>query len=684
VLDQRSTILAAMTAQAAAALLLCVLVFGYYLYYRKSYLRHWAFNWLALFVYQIASPAALFLAKDYEAVHPVRILLTVVSMIAVYLQPAYLLFGSWEVSTQRPVRARTRTRILWACAATGVLLTLPYLAGGRDAAVERYFVRFGLKTFVAAGAFLAAAWLISRGRSHRKGPGFIVVSLGFFLFGIQQAHYFVNSILWTFYSVNPPYSTYMGFIDFVLLCFIGIGMVTCLLEDEREALVLASEQIEHLAYHDSLTGLPNRAMFLDRLIIALSRAERRHQKIGVLFIDLDRFKEINDSLGHTVGDQLLKLVAERLRTTTRETDSLARFGGDEFTLMLDDLSDMDDGTHVAQKIIESLRVPFHVGEHELFVSGSVGLSFYPDDGGDADTLVRNADTAMYRAKEQGRDSYQLYAPAMNVRALERLALEQMLRKAITNGEFVLHYQPLIHIERDHKVFGVEALVRWNNPELGLVAPSHFIAAAENSGLIIPIGAWVLKEACQQAAAWTRSLGVRLIVSVNLSARQFQQPTLIDEVREALAESDLDPRQLELEITESSAMQNAENTARTLRALKRIGVRISMDDFGTGYSSLSYLKRFPIDTLKLDQSFVRDIVTDSDDGAIATAVLAMGHSLSLEVIAEGVEKEDQLQYLRERGCRRFQGFLFSAPLPPEEIGAFVGRRIARASKIGSMQ
>jgi diguanylate cyclase (GGDEF)-like protein len=659
-------------AQASAALLLAVLVLGYFHYYRKSYLRHWALNWIALLVYYVASPAALMLAGDYEAAHPSRVVLTIVSMVAAYLQPAYLLFGSWEVSKQRPVRARTRKRILWLCGIVGVLVSLPYMTAGRDAGIERFFVRFGLKTAVAAAAFIAAAWLISRGRSHREGPGFIVVALGFLFFGVQQAHYFVNATLWAGLRYQVPYNDYMGFVDVVLLCFIGIGMVTCLLEDEREALVHASEQIEHLAYHDSLTGLPNRALFIDRLIIGLSRAERKHSRIVVLFIDLDRFKEINDSLGHTIGDHLLKLVAERLRTTTRETDSLARFGGDEFTLMLEDVGDVDDATRVAQKIIEALRVPFQVHEQELFVSGSVGLSIFPDDGGDADTLVRNADTAMYRAKEQGRDGYQLYAPAMNVRALERLALEQMLRKALSNHELTIHYQPLIHVEGGDTVFGVEALLRWNHPSLGLVAPAHFISAAENSGLIIPIGAWVLKEACLQAMAWTRSLGMPLIVSVNLSARQFQQPTLVDEVKEALAASELVPSQLELEITESSAMQNAENTVRTLRELKRIGVRISMDDFGTGYSSLSYLKRFPIDTLKLDQSFVRDIVTDSDDGAIATAVLAMGRSLSLEVIAEGVEKEDQLDFLHARGCRRFQGFLFSAPLPPGEILAFIRR------------
>ncbi len=674
-MDQRAAILATTVAQASAALLLTLLVFGYYVYYRKQYLRHWAFSWLSMLVFYSAVPAALFLARSYDATHPSRVLLAMLAGAAAYLQPAYLFLGSWEIAKQRPIRVRTRNRILIGCVVIGVLLTLPYMTSGSGVAYLRYLLRYGVKAIVAGLVFLLAAVLIIRGRSHRDGPGFLLVGSGFFLFGLQQFHYFARTFLVDRSNVTPSYISYMGFVDFGLLCFIGIGMVTCLLEDEREALKFASEQIEHLAYHDSLTGLPNRALFYDRLIMAVSRSGRKQQKTAVLFIDLDQFKEINDSLGHTVGDQLLKLVAERIKTSTRETDSLARFGGDEFTLMLDEIEDTEDATLVAQKIIESLRVPFTVRDHELFVSGSVGISFYPDDGVDADTLVRNADTAMYRAKDHGRDSYQLYAPAMNVRALERLALEQTLRKALSNDELTLYYQPLVRTEEGEVVFGVEALLRWNHPDLGMVSPAHFIAAAENSGLIVPIGEWVLSKATHQAMDWTDSLGYPLSVSVNLSARQFQQPNLLDQVRSALDESGLPAAQLELEITESSAMQNADNTVRTLRELKKLGVRISMDDFGTGYSSLSYLKRFPIDTLKLDQAFVCDIGTDDDDGSIATAVLAMGRSLDLDVIAEGVEKETQLRFLQERACTRFQGYYFSVPLPPDELTPFIRKSLS---------
>jgi diguanylate cyclase (GGDEF)-like protein len=432
-----------------------------------------------------------------------------------------------------------------------------------------------------------------------------------------------------------------------------------------------------MAYHDALTGLPNRPLFVDRLIVALAQANRLEQKLAVFFLDLDRFKDINDSLGHSAGDSLLKAVAERVRTCVREGDTVARFGGDEYTLLIPRMERVEDAAKIAEKIIETLKIPFVINGQELFVTTSIGISVFPHDGVDPETLVRNADTAMYRAKEQGRDTYQLYAPAMNARALERLALENMLRRALRQKELTLHYQPLIDLATG-SITGVEALVRWRHPELGLLLPAHFVSTAELSGLIIPMGDWVLRTACRQTVAWNKRLGMELTVAVNLSARQFLQPDLTSQVRKALQETGLAPELLELEITESNAMQNAENTIRTLRELKAEGVRISMDDFGTGYSSLNYLKRFPIDTLKLDQSFVRDIATDATDAAIASAVIAMAHSLDLRVIAEGVETAEQLAFLRERGCDTIQGFYFSAPFAAEELEPFVNRTASLAA------
>jgi diguanylate cyclase (GGDEF)-like protein len=412
--------------------------------------------------------------------------------------------------------------------------------------------------------------------------------------------------------------------------------------------------------------------------VALAQADRANQKLAVLFLDLDRFKDINDSLGHSIGDTLLKAVADRIRRCVREGDTVARFGGDEFTLLVPNIENVEDAAKVAQKVTETLKIPFLIADRELFVTTSIGISLFPADGLDPETLVRNADTAMYRAKEAGRDNYQLYAPAMNARALERLALENMLRKALIQEELVLHYQPLIDLKKN-SVIGVEALIRWQHPELGLLSPAHFISVAELSGLIIPIGQWVLKTACRQIKTWQKRLDQNISISVNLSARQFQQSDLVDEIRAALHETGINPSALELEITESNAMQNAENTIYILRELKALGVRIAMDDFGTGYSSLNYLKRFPIDTLKLDKMFVKDIETDTSDAAIVSAVISMAHSLKLKVVAEGVETEQQLAFLQEQKCDRIQGYLFSAPLSADELEAYL---IERRSMTGT--
>ena len=431
----------------------------------------------------------------------------------------------------------------------------------------------------------------------------------------------------------------------------------------------AEEQVKHLAFHDPLTNLPNRLLFNDRLTLAVAQAHRHNQRLAVLFLDLDRFKTINDSLGHSVGDELLRQVAERIQEHVREGDTVARLGGDEFTLLVPGITAEEDAAKIARKICEAIHDPFWIDGRELFVTTSVGVSVYPSDGHDSETLIRNADSAMYRAKEQGRDNYQLYTPAMNAKAVERLSLESRLRQAIANDELELHFQPFIDL-RTAELLGAEALVRWRHPELGLIPPMDFIPIAELSGLIVPIGEWVLRTACAEARKWHAKGFQGLTVSVNLSSRQFQQSDLVSQVTHALDETGLEPDKLDLEITESNAMQNAEHSINTLWGLKKQGVRISMDDFGTGYSSLNYLKRFPIDRIKLDQSFVRDLPTDKDDAAIAMAVIAMGRSLELAVIAEGVETEEQLAFLKGHDCDQLQGFLLSKPLTPEAFDRFL--------------
>ncbi|MEA2336767.1 MAG: hypothetical protein QOE82_774 [Thermoanaerobaculia bacterium] len=421
------------------------------------------------------------------------------------------------------------------------------------------------------------------------------------------------------------------------------------------------EQIEYQAYHDALTGLPNRRLFRDRLTVALAHARRLKNPLAVMFLDLDRFKVVNDTLGHSTGDELLKAIAARLQASLREEDSIARMGGDEFTVLLADLKTPDDAAKIAQKVLDTVALPLQIDGTELFITTSIGIALFPSDGDTAELLLANADHAMYRAKDAGRNSYQLFTPAMNSRALERLSLENDLRHALDRGELQLYYQPQINIASG-RVTGVEALLRWNRPGFGLVAPKDFIPIAEETRLIVPIGEWVLREACRQAKEWQGDRAEGLRMAVNLSPRQFQHSDLPQLIASALERSGLAPGNLELEITESLAMQNTSRTISTLHRLRDMGVQIAIDDFGTGHSSLNYLRSFPIDSVKIDQEFVQEIEGSAPDRAIVSAVIGMARGLRLRVTAEGVETDRQLAFLREQGCEEVQGFLFGEPVP----------------------
>ncbi|HEX2122213.1 MAG TPA: EAL domain-containing protein [Thermoanaerobaculia bacterium] len=423
----------------------------------------------------------------------------------------------------------------------------------------------------------------------------------------------------------------------------------------------AEEQIEYQAYHDALTGLPNRSLFRDRLTVALAHAKRQQAPLAVMFLDLDRFKFVNDTLGHSFGDELLRALSARLRAVVREGDTIARMGGDEFTILLTDLKRPDDAAMVAQKLLDTISHPVHLDGQELYISTSIGIALYPSDGDTAEMLLQNADGAMYRAKEAGRNSYQLCTPAMNTRAAERLSVETALRRALERDELVLHFQPQVRVDTE-AIAGMEALLRWRRPGHGLVPPATFIGVAEETRLIVPIGEWVLRKALRQAVEWQRGPYPSLRISVNLSPRQFQHADLCRVVSAALDDSGLDPRFLELEITESTAMINTERTIATFAGLRDLGVRIAIDDFGTGHSSLSYLRRFPLDRVKIDQEFVHAIETSRSNRAIVSAVVAMAHGLDLSVTAEGVETHEQLRFLREQGCEEVQGFLFGRPAP----------------------
>ena len=435
----------------------------------------------------------------------------------------------------------------------------------------------------------------------------------------------------------------------------------------------AQERIEFLAHHDPLTGLPNRLLLRDRVAQALAQALRMQNRVALMFLDLDRFKTINDSLGHPVGDALLKEVVERLRTCVRDTDTICRQGGDEFIILLNDVRDSEAVSRIAEKIHLRMTEPVLVGKHQLSTSFSIGIALGPDDASDFDTLLQKADTAMYHAKEAGRNSHRFFTEQMNRQVVEHLTLENKLRRALDNREFVLYYQPQIDLA-EGRIVGVEALIRWNSPEDGLVSPGRFIPVAEASGLIAPIGAWVLREACRQARAWQDAGLPPFVVAVNLSAMQFKRPDLINTVINALVLADLDSQWLELELTESILIQDAESTVDSVRRLKALGVKLSVDDFGTGYSSLAYLKRFAVDKLKIDQSFVRDLGHDPEDSAIVRAIVQMAHSMKLTTIAEGVETQELADLLRLFHCDEAQGFWLAKPLPADELEAFVRARM----------
>lgn len=427
----------------------------------------------------------------------------------------------------------------------------------------------------------------------------------------------------------------------------------------------AQERLNYLAYHDELTGLPNRSLYNDRLSQAIIEARRQGRYVGVMLLDIDHFKMVNDTMGHDAGDELLRDIGKRLAVCLRESDTVSRFGGDEFGLVLADMADPRDAIFVAQKMLDSFAPPFFVGGRELFVGPSFGITIYPVDSDDPDGLVKNADSAMYHAKAQGRNNFQFYSAELTARAQSRLDMETSLRRALERREFLLHYQPKFSLETG-EMTGVEALIRWQHPALGMVSPRDFIGIAEESGLILPIGEWVLLAACQQVKGWHDEGFAQVKLAVNLSTKQFRQSRLKETLAVVLAETGFDPRNLEFEITESVLMENTTAVSEVLAELKAMGISISVDDFGTGYSSLSYLKRFPIDALKIDRSFVRDIPADHDDAAIVRAIIAMSRSLRMKVIAEGVETDEQQQFLRAEGCDEIQGYLSGRPVPPEEF------------------
>ncbi len=442
------------------------------------------------------------------------------------------------------------------------------------------------------------------------------------------------------------------------------GVISDVTERTKE-----KERFNQLVYYDALTNLPNRELFVDRLDQAIQSARRKKESGAVLALDLDHFKRINDTLGHPIGDQLIKAVSVRLLKILFDSDTVTRISGGAFIILLPRVAKTEDAENVANKLLTAFKAPFLINEHELFTSCSIGIALFPNDGETSDILIKNADAAMHISKERGKDRFQLFSSSIANNSFERLVLENSLRRALERNEFRLYYQPQLEL-RTGKTIGAEALIRWQHPDLGFIPPMEFIPIAEETGLIHPIGEWVLKTACAQKKLWDDQGFKPFRISVNLSARQFHYANLVDMVGDTIRKSGIDPKDLDLELTESTIMDRLEETTQTLRRLKNMGTRISIDDFGTGYSSLMYLKTFPIDTIKIDKSFVNDVTTDPDDQAITQAIISMAHSLKLDVVAEGVETKEQLEILRSQSCDIIQGYLFSKPIPTENIAPFL--------------
>jgi diguanylate cyclase (GGDEF)-like protein len=655
--------------------------------YQQTYLRLWALSWLALALRSSLLGVDLLLAERFEVAHPIRVVLAGLALTAGLYQALLLLAGTFEVVRDRPVSRRVLT--VWLVLLGAASLTLAPLLATLNAAPQRLFARSGIPALVIGLAFVVAAFGLQQIRRAQRPTGSRLVIVGLATYGIHQLHTLGVATLQWMIDKEVSYAFFLGFLDVLAQFLVGLGMVVWFLEGEREEVLRASKQVEHLAYHDPLTGLPNRELFLARLRRVLARSQEQtvslRKPLAVLFLDLDRFKVLNDTLGHDYGDELLIQAARRLQNGVRAGDTVSRLGGDEFTLLLPDLESTAEAGEMAEMLREELHQPYLLHGHEIFVTTSMGASVYPGDGEDAETLLKNADMAMYQAKEKGPGNFQGYSPLMGARALERLSLESDLRRAMDNGEFALYYQPVLDVATG-AIGGVEALIRWQHPWRGLVGPDDFLDLVEIIGLSDALDMWVMETACRQLKEWQDGGLTQLRVAVNLSARPFHQRDLVDRVERVLRQTGLSPQSLELEITETLAMQRAEVTLSVLERLKTLGVRVSIDDFGVGYSSLSYLRTFPIDTVKIDRSFVRDLTVDPSDAAIAAAVIAMAHSLNLEVVAEGVEGEEQLRFLEDHGCDRIQGYLLSPPKPAEECLARIlehREEVARSRSLGSL-
>ena len=670
---------ASLLVQAGAALIIACVFVGLQRRYWRPFLRHWTRSWLALAAYTAFSALARIVLVGRTIEFWPHAAISVMAGIAGCLQLAWLLLGTFELTTGKSLPKETVRRIVIGTVLFGALLPALLWWDASNGELV-YQLRVTSRRVLVALAALVAARAISRAPRIARAIGRRTVTLAFFGIAAHQVHFLALSTDRDIRILNPLWLASLALVDVVLYFGLAMGLVIWLLEEERQATMDAAAKIEKIAYHDALTGLPNRQLFLNQMGMALHRARRTNSIVAVLFLDLDRFKVINDSLGHAAGDLLLQTVAERIRSAVRGEDSVTRLGGDEFAVLCTDVGTPDDAVLVAERIIAAVKRPIHLDGQEVFVTTSLGISLYPADATQPEGLLKSADAAMYRAKAQGRDIVERYIPELGAAALEQLGLESHLQRALENDQLRVAYQPIVD-SGTARITGVEALLRWNHPERGLLLPSEFIGLAEATGAIVPMGEWVMREACRQVQQWRERGQPQLRAAVNLSVRQLRQADLVSRVQQVLDETGLPADKLEIEITESIAMRSSGRAVDNLRALKAKGVRISIDDLGTGYSSLSALRLFPIDSLKIDRSFVQGVPHNTDDSAIAAAVIALGQTLGVNVIAEGIERPEQLAFFTAHRCGEWQGYLLVKPLTPAQCADLLFSEVSRVAVAG---
>ncbi|HWO88731.1 MAG TPA: bifunctional diguanylate cyclase/phosphodiesterase [Gemmatimonadales bacterium] len=659
--------------QAGMAAVLAGLLAWFNHLYRHTYLRYWTESWAALGLHLIGASAGLWLSLHAPDQTGLRLLVATVSQASGQLQLGLLLVGAAELRRGDRVPTNRVGAVLAAFAMLGVTTALVH-ASLPAASELRQFLRAGVRGSVAAAAFAIAAGWVARSQVWPRGAGGRIVAFGFGGYALDQFQYFVGSLASLAGGPELAYLAYLSFVDLVFQAIIGFGMVVGLLEQERARAVVAAEEVERLSYHDASTGLPNRRMLVDFFSHAIARARRTGERLAVAHINVDQFRTVSEAWSPAMGDVILRGIGDRMRVLLREADLVAHLGADSFGVLLGGYSRDAELVAVAERLAQRIRQPFVIHGREIQLTPSIGIACYPQHGTDAAALLRAAGAALYRAKESGRNSTVFYEPVMDERARERALLERGLRRAIGGDELMLYYQPIVEM-RTGRIVRFEALLRWRHPERGLMMPTEFLPVIDAIGLSDAVDQWVLRSACTDARLWRERLGGGPRVAVNLSAYPVQDQTLVNRIETVLGDTGLPASALEIEVTESAAMQHAEGTLATLRGLRRLGVHVAIDDFGTGYSSLSYLRTFPIDAIKVDRAFVRDLGQDENARTLIAGIIALARSLELDVVAEGVETETQRAILSAEGCGYLQGFLVGAPMPASALMELVDSGMA---------